>query len=103
MSVSPKNASQGSTVTVKVTPDSGYEIDKVTVTDSKGNTINVTDKGEGKYSFVMPDSKVDVKATFVKAEVKPGKKLPYLVIDTTKCVKCGACISGCKLKAIIKK
>ena len=37
------------------------------------------------------------------AEVKPGKKLPYLVIDTTKCVKCGACISGCKLKAIIKK
>ena len=73
VSVSPKNAIQGSTVTVKVTPDSGYEIDKVTVTDSKGNTIAVTDKGDGKFSFTMPDSKVDVKATFVKAEVKPGK------------------------------
>ena len=37
------------------------------------------------------------------AEVKEGKKLPYLVIDTAKCVKCGACISGCKFKAISKK
>ena len=37
------------------------------------------------------------------AEVKAGKKLPYLVIDPAKCVKCGACISGCKFKAISKK
>ncbi|MGM9609401.1 MAG: 4Fe-4S binding protein, partial [Eubacteriales bacterium] len=36
-------------------------------------------------------------------EVKAGKKLPYLVIDTAKCVKCGVCISGCKFKAISKK
>ena len=66
-------AKKGDTVTITVKPDEGYEIDKVTVTDSKGNSITVTDKGDGKFSFVMPDSKVDVKATFVKAETKPGK------------------------------
>ena len=66
-------AKKGDTVTITVKPDAGYEIDKVTVTDSKGNTITVTDKGDGKFSFVMPDSKVDVKVTFVKSEVKPDQ------------------------------
>ena len=66
-------AKKGDTVTITVKPNEGYEIDKVTVTDSKGNSVSVTDKGDGKYSFVMPDSKVDVKATFVKAETKPSK------------------------------
>ena len=66
-------AKKGDTVTITVKPDAGYEIDKVTVTDSKGNTITVTDKGGGKFSFVMPDSKVDVKVTFVKSEVKPDQ------------------------------
>ena len=66
-------AKKGDTVTITVKPDAGYEIDKVTVTDSKGNTIAVTDKGDGKFSFTMPDGKVDVKVTFVKSEVKPDQ------------------------------
>ena len=66
-------AKKGDTVTITVKPDAGYEIDKVTVTDSKGNTITVTDKGDGKFSFTMPDGKVDVKVTFVKSEVKPDQ------------------------------
>ena len=36
-------------------------------------------------------------------EVKEGQKLPYVVIDTSKCVKCGACIDNCKFGAIYKK
>ncbi|MDY5940722.1 MAG: NADH-quinone oxidoreductase subunit NuoF [Eubacteriales bacterium] len=35
--------------------------------------------------------------------VAPGAKLPYLVIDASKCVKCGACISTCKFGAIVKR
>ena len=66
-------AKKGDTVTITVKPDAGYEIDKVTVTDSKGNSITVTDKGDGKFSFTMPDGKVDVKVTFVKSEVKPDQ------------------------------
>ena len=69
----------GGSVTVK--PDAGYEIDKVTVTDSKGNSIALSDKGDGKFSFVMPDSKVDVKATFVKSEVKPDQPSKTAFVD----------------------
>ena len=74
-------AKKGDTVTITVKPDEGYEIDKVTVTDSKGNSITVTDKGDGKFSFVMPDSKVDVKATFVKSEVKPDQPSKTTFVD----------------------
>ena len=75
------SAKKGETVTITVKPNEGYEIDKVTVTDSKGNSITVTDKGDGKFSFVMPDSKVDVKATFVKAEVKPDQPTKNTFVD----------------------
>ena len=67
VTVSPKNASKGDRVTVTVKPDSGYEIGSVTVLDSKGNELKLTDKGNGKYTFTMPGGKVEVKATFVKA------------------------------------
>ena len=67
VTVSPKNASKGDRVTVTVKPDSGYEIGSVTVLDSKGNELKLTDKGNGKYTFTMPGGKVEVKATFIKA------------------------------------
>ena len=66
VSVSPKNASKGSTVTITVTPAEGYEVGSVTVKDAKGNTIAVTDKGKGKYTFTMPGSKVSIGTAFIK-------------------------------------
>ena len=66
VTVSPKNASEGSTVTITVKPDSGYELDDLTVTDKDGNTIKLTDKGDGKYTFTMPDGRVTVEAAFAK-------------------------------------
>lgn len=66
VSVSPKNASKGSTVTITVTPAEGYEVGSVTVKDAKGNTIAVTDKGNGKYTFTMPGSKVSISTAFTK-------------------------------------
>lgn len=66
VSVSPKNASKGSTVTITVTPAEGYEVGSVTVKDAKGNTIAVTDKGNGKYTFTMPGSKVSIGTAFIK-------------------------------------
>ncbi len=64
VTVSPSAAKKGSTVTITATPDEGYEIAKVTVTDAKGNQLALTDKGNGKYTFVMPASKVDIDVTF---------------------------------------
>ncbi len=59
------NASNGSTVTLTVTPDSGYVLDALTVTDSRGNEIKLTAQGGGKYTFTMPSRAVTVKASFV--------------------------------------
>ncbi|EOS63226.1 S-layer homology domain-containing protein, partial [Oscillibacter sp. 1-3] len=59
------NASNGSTVTLTVTPDSGYVLDTLTVTDSRGNEIKLTAQGGGKYTFTMPSRAVTVKASFV--------------------------------------
>ena len=67
-------AKKGDTVTVTVTPDAGYQLDKLTVTDAKGKTVDVTKKSDGKYTFTMPDSKVTITPTFSKIEdTKPSK------------------------------
>ena len=65
-----RSAPAGATVTITVKPDSGYELDDLTVTDSKGNGIRLTDKGDGKYTFTMPNGKVTVEASFapIKSE-----------------------------------
>ena len=65
VSIDKASASKGSTVTVTVKAEDGYKLDKLTVTDAKGNTIEVTNKGNGKFSFVMPEGKVTVTPTFV--------------------------------------
>ena len=66
VTVSPKNASAGSTVTITVKPDSGYVLETISVTDKNGNDLKLTDKGNGKYTFTMPTSKVEIKATFME-------------------------------------
>ena len=68
VTVSPKNASKGDRVTITVTPDKGYELDKLTVKDANGNKLKLTDKGNGKYTFTMPGSKVTVSAEFVEEQ-----------------------------------
>lgn len=71
VSVDPRNAAKGAAVTVTVTPDSGYEMDKLTVTDASGKTISTTDKGNGKFTFTMPNGKVSVSAAFKQTTVTP--------------------------------
>ena len=64
------SASKGDTVTVTVAPQNGYKLEKLTVTDAKGNVIAVTDKGDGKFTFIMPASKVEIVPVFA-AENEP--------------------------------
>lgn len=66
VSVTPGSASKGTTVTLTVKPDEGYALDKITVTDQSGNRLSLNDQGDGKYTFVMPGSKVSVDASFSK-------------------------------------
>ena len=66
VSVSPKNAVQGSTVTVMVKPDSGYTVETLTVKGASGKDVNLTKKSDTQYTFTMPDSKVNVAASFME-------------------------------------
>ena len=71
VTISPKNASEGTEVTVKVTPDSGYALEDLTVTDKDGKTLKLTDKGSGIYTFTMPADKVTVEAGFRADAAEP--------------------------------
>ena len=74
VSLDKSTAKKGNTVTITVTPDAGYQLDKLTITDAKGNTIAVAKKGDNQYTFTMPDSKVTITPTFSKIEdTKPSK------------------------------
>ena len=66
VTVRPRYAERGRTVTVTVTPDDGYVLETLTVTDKNGNAVELTDKGSGKYTFKMPGRRVEIKATFME-------------------------------------
>lgn len=77
VTVSPSRASSGRTVTITAAPDTGFALESLTVLDSRGNEIALTDKGDGKYTFTMPASRVTVEASFAPAplpfeDVAPG-------------------------------
>lgn len=76
MTVSPANASKGANVTVTVKPNDGYVLETLTVTDKNGDELKLTDKGNGKYTFTMPGSKVEVKAEFVKTAATSFADVP---------------------------
>ena len=65
------SASRGSTVTLTVMPDEGYELSELIVTDSRGNEIDLKDKGDGKFTFQMPGRTVTVEAVFSEIVEEP--------------------------------
>ena len=62
-----KYATEGEKVTLTVSPDKAYKLDELTVT-ANGKDVDLTDNGDGTYTFTMPSSKVKVAATFVEDE-----------------------------------
>ena len=82
ISTSATSAKAGQKVTITVTPDEGYEVSAVTVTDANGNAVPVTKNADGTYSFIMPDSAVSVDATFIREGEHP---------DSANCPKDASC------------
>ena len=72
VSISPKNAAEGERVTITVVPKKGYVLDELTVLDKNGKEMKLKDKGDGKFTFTMPASKVEIKATFKEAASEPA-------------------------------
>ena len=70
VSVTPKNPEKGDKVTIQPTPDEGYEVDHVTVTDKNGKPVEVEQNKDGTWSFKQPSGKVTVEVTFKPIETK---------------------------------
>lgn len=66
--VSPSKAEKGDTVTVTVTPDDGYQLDKLAVYDEDGDKLDLNDKGDGKFTFQMPKGDVEIAVSFAPIE-----------------------------------
>ncbi|WP_417109716.1 InlB B-repeat-containing protein [Hominenteromicrobium sp.] len=77
VTVSTEAAVGGSTVTITVKPDSGYTLGGITVTDSEGNELSLTDNGNGAYTFTMPSGKVEIHVTFTAdGSLNPFQDVP---------------------------
>lgn len=73
VTVTPTSAKRGSVVTITVTPDAGYVLDKLTVTDKDGKDVALTKKSDTEYTFVMPAGKVEITPSFVKQAEEPSR------------------------------
>lgn len=83
VSVSTDKASKDEKVTINVTPDEGYVVNRVIVTDSEGNQIVITATGDNNtYTFEMPDDAVDVQVTFVREPVAPSETKVDTMLNT---------------------
>ena len=77
VTVSTEAAVGGSTVTITVKPDSGYTLGGITVTDSEGNELSLTDNGNGAFTFTMPSGKVEIHVTFTEdGSLNPFQDVP---------------------------
>lgn len=73
VTVSPTSAKRGRVVTITVTPDAGYVLDELTVTDKDGKDVALTKKSDTEYTFVMPAGKVEITPSFVKQAEEPSR------------------------------
>lgn len=80
LEVSAGRADEGETVTITAVPDDGYELKKLTVTDSQDGAVPVQNAGEGRYTFVMPGGGVTVSASFVRSGEQT--ELPFTDVDS---------------------
>lgn len=73
VNISSTSAKRGSVVTITVTPDAGYVLDELTVTDKDGKELSLTKKSDTEYTFVMPAGKVEITPSFVKQAEEPSR------------------------------
>lgn len=73
VNASPSNAEKGATITITLSPDKGYKLDKLTVTDGSGKSVSTVKKSDTVYTFTMPASTVTVGVSYAKADETPSK------------------------------
>lgn len=71
VNVSPSTAVQGDKVKIPLSPNKGYKLGSLTVTDASGKTVSTTKSSDTVYTFTMLASQVTVGVSYVKADETP--------------------------------
>jgi len=66
--IAPSRPGKGDKVEITVTPDDGYEVDKVIVTDGDGKSVEVARNPDGTYTYTQPKGKVTISARLKKSD-----------------------------------
>ena len=74
-------ATEGDKVTITVSPDEAYMLDEMTLT-SGGKDVEVTDNGDGTYTFTMPSGDVKIEVTFAEdPDWEPAPEMPFTDVN----------------------
>lgn len=79
ISFSKTRAKAGRTVTITVTPDAGFALDKLVILNDDGKAVDFKDNGNGTFTFTMPKGGVEVEPFFVKEAVEEPVTLVLFV------------------------
>ena len=69
ITVNKRYAEEGETFRFTVTPDEGYELERIAVINSRGREIDLS-YTNGEYRFIMPAGRVEIEVSFREIEVE---------------------------------
>jgi|GEM_PF-6381924 len=79
VTVNQEKPSKGDTVTVSVTPDEGYKVEEIIITDKNGNSIDSIVNEDGTYSFIFNGELVTIEVVVAPIVLLP--ELPFEDIE----------------------
>lgn len=79
--ISPSKLEAGETVTITPTPDDGYEVEDVIVTDEDGECVPVRENPDGSWSYEQPKSDVTIEVIFGEVAPEPTVDVSEIFLD----------------------
>lgn len=79
--ISPSKPEAGETVTITPTPDAGWEVEDVVVTDEDGECVPVRENPDGSWSYEQPKSDVTIEVIFGEVAPEPTVDVSEIFLD----------------------
>lgn len=79
--ISPSKPEAGETVTITPTPDAGWEVEDVIVTDEDGECVPVRENPDGSWSYEQPKSDVTIEVIFGEVAPEPTVDVSEIFLD----------------------
>ena len=75
ITVSPRRAERGDTITITVTPDDGYVLDELSITTRGGDAVSLRQRNDSQYTFEMPAGSVVIHVSFMEQSSTPAEEM----------------------------